>query len=556
MILAFTPGCAAPADDPKDASSTESKVVAAGLDAKLVYRILLSDIAGQRGRLDVAVRELVAAARESRDPQVARRATRVALHARDYGAGLETVGRWLELEPNSAEAHQSYALLLLRSGDTQGAVQALDVLIQRLDGKPDQRFAMVGALLAREQDKAAARAVLEGLTQRHETVAAAHLTLARMAAVANDSKRALESAERAYALDPASIPVRTLLARILARGDEPQRALDLMTSVLEDAPEDHRKRMDYARLLLQADRHEEAREQFRLVRERAPDEPEPLYALALLAMEADQADEAEPYFKRLLDLGKRRNEAAYYLGVIEQERKRFPQALTWYGQVGKGNLRYEATLRTAEVLMEQGDAAAARTQLRELRGRTPDRAPTLYVFEAELLRKHQRPEQALSLYDEAVGLHPDNADLLYARGLLGESLDRPDLLERDLRRILELEPDNAHALNALGFTFAERNLRLREAEALIRKALELEPDDPAIIDSMGWVAYRLGRLEEAEQHLRKALDIQFDGEIAAHLGEVLWVSGHKDEARAVWKTALDQDPQDPALQETLQRLDP
>ena len=153
-------------------------------------------------------------------------------------------------------------------------------------------------------------------------------------------------------------------------------------------------------------------------------------------------------------------------------------------------------------------------------------------------------------------MHPDNTDLWYARGLLGESLDRPDLLERDLRRILELDPDNAHALNALGFTFAERNIRLEEAEALIRKALELKPDDAAITDSMGWVAYRRGRLEEAEKHLRRALDIEFDGEIAAHLGEVLWVSGHKDEARAIWKTALEKDPQDPALQETLQRLDP
>ena len=555
MTLAFTPGCAAPADESKDAS-TEPEIVDAGLDPKLMYRILLSDIAGQRGRLDVAVRELTAAARESRDPQVARRATRVALHARDHAAGIKTAERWLELEPDSTEARHSYALLLLRNGNTQGAVEALDVLMTHLKDESGQHFAVVGALLAREKDQAAARAVLEGLIQRHETVPEAHLALARMAVVADDSEQALKSAERAYALAPASIPVRSLLAGILARGNEPERALALMASVLEDAPEDHGKRMDYARMLLQADRHEEAREQFRLVRERAPDEPEPLYALALLALEADQPDEAEPYFKRLLDLGKRRSEAAYYLGVIEQGRDHFPQALTWYGQVRKGNLQYDATLRTAEVLMEQGDAASARTRLSELRGRKPDLAPTIYVFEAELLRKHQRPQQALSIYDEALGLHPDNTDLLYARGLLGESLDRPDLLERDLRRILELDPDNAHALNALGFTFAERNIRLEEAEALIRKALELKPDDAAITDSMGWVAYRRGRLEEAEKHLRRALDIEFDGEIAAHLGEVLWVSGHKDEARAIWKTALEKDPQDPALQETLQRLDP
>jgi Tfp pilus assembly protein PilF len=174
--------------------------------------------------------------------------------------------------------------------------------------------------------------------------------------------------------------------------------------------------------------------------------------------------------------------------------------------------------------------------------------------EAELLKDQDREQEAMSLYDEAIGRFPDNPDLLYARALLGEQLNRPDILERDLRRVIELDPENAHALNALGYTFADRNERLQEAYELIKKAYDQRPEDAAIMDSMGWIHYRLGKLEEAEQYLRRAITTEYDGEIAGHLGEVLWMRGKRDEADQVWNEALEKDPDNPALQKILKRF--
>ena len=228
----------------------------------------------------------------------------------------------------------------------------------------------------------------------------------------------------------------------------------------------------------------------------------------------------------------------YYLGQIAEISDDLGEALSSYVKVDRGEYFLNAQIRIAVILARLGDIDKAREHLQSLRSKDPAQSTRIYRAEAEILSRHDRLEDSLSVYDHAIEERPDNVDLLYARAMLAEKLDRLDILERDLRTILTNDPDNADALNALGFTLADRTNRYDEALKLLERALELKPDDYYVIDSMGWVLYRMGRLEEAVEFLQRAFMLSNDPEVAAHLGEVLWVMGRKDAARKIWDSAL------------------
>jgi tetratricopeptide (TPR) repeat protein len=544
--------------DPPELSSATTPPRAAGqaLDPDVLYRVLLAEIAGQRGRMDVAVREYAAAAWASDDPQVAERATRIALFAKDYRVALRTAQRWLALAPEAADAQKNVGILHLRAGNPEAAAGVLSKWARSVADTPTERYELLTTLLLRENDRLAAMAVAQRVAAADADQAQAFLALSRLAAVAGDLDAAAAAAERTIALDTRNHQAKRLLARIRLQQGDNDTALALIGEAIAADPDDSELRMDYARMLLQANRHGEARQQFEILKEAFPGDADVLYALALLALEEREYEEAEVALLRLIELGERTEEAAYYLGGVAAERQDYAKAIEWYGSVDGGEFEVEAQIQVANVLAAKGDLAAARDRLQAQREDQPSLAPRLYLVEAEILRKEERGEEAMAMLDQAVGRFPDNTDLLYARALLGEQLDRPQVLERDLRRILELDAENAHALNALGYTLAERNERLDEAYELIARAYELRPDDAAIMDSMGWIHYRLGRLDEAERYLRRALAIDYDGEIAGHLGEVLWMQDRREDAERVWTEALERDPDNPALQEILQRFRP
>ena len=280
-----------------------------------------------------------------------------------------------------------------------------------------------------------------------------------------------------------------------------------------------------------------------------------LYAAGLLALEAGDTGAARERFRRLLALGQRREQARFYLGRATEAEGDYDRALDWYRQVG-GQLRGDAQLRIATVLAAQGRLEDARRHLQGLRQRQPDMAVPSFAVEGDILRNAGRPEESLDLLTRALDQHPDASDLRYSRAMTAIGLDRIGQAVSDLEHILELEPENAQVLNALGYTLVDSTERVDEGAELIRRAFELNPDDPAIIDSMGWAAYRQGRPEEALAYLRQAHGMIDDAEIAAHLGEVLWTLGQRDEARAVWQDALEADPDHPVLRRTMERLLP
>jgi tetratricopeptide (TPR) repeat protein len=356
--------------------------------------------------------------------------------------------------------------------------------------------------------------------------------------------------------DPKNVKAAVFQARVFRTQGNTPEALESLSDALELQPDDESLRITYARLLVDAKRYEDAREQFeRLVRD-APDNVDVRHALGLLLMQTNHMAEARGQFEKLVKMGQRRDTSYYYLGQIAESENETDKAIAAYRHVDRGEQYLNAQIRIALLLAESGDLAAARGHLHALPQGSPADSVRVYRAEAEVLARVERHKDAMKVYDMALEEHPGNGDLLYARAMLATKLDRMDILERDLREILSRDPDNADALNALGYTLADRSQRYEDALVLIKRALQLKPDDFYVLDSMGWVMYRLQRYPEAIEYLRRAIALQNDPEIAAHLGEVLWVTGDHKGAQEVWEAALESTPDDERLLEVIKRFRP
>ncbi|HHQ42631.1 MAG TPA: tetratricopeptide repeat protein [Chromatiales bacterium] len=544
-------GCAALRDGAPPSPAPEAAAEPSPPADPVMYHVLVGEIAGQRDALGVAVEHYLEAARRSRSPSVAARAARIAIYARRQAEAIEAAERWVALAPDDLDARQTLAILYVRAGRTD---EALGQLRRVLAAGGEGAFDTVAAVLAREKDRERALAVMDRL--RHEAAERpqAHLAYARLALHAGRPEAALGATAEALRLRPGWVQALLVRARALVLLDRRDEALAELAQATRERPKDWRLGLAHARMLVEARRFDEARAAFRRLDALRPDQPDVLHALGLLAIEARDWEAARRNLERLYALGKRTDESAYFLGSIAETRKRYEEALRWFGRVQRGEYRLDARVRIARVRARMGDVDGARALLKALRLRNPALTVRLFLAEGEILSDVGRHAEALALYTRALERLPDNAELLYARALVAEKLDRLDMVEADLRRILAKDPDNVHALNALGYTLADRTDRYQEALGYIQRALELRPDNPAIIDSMGWVQYRLGNHERALEYLRRAYELSQDPEIAAHLGEVLWVMGDRPAARKVWESALREAPESEVLKRVLERF--
>jgi len=524
-------------------------------EAEAMFRILAGELAAQAGRLEEASRYYLEAAEATSDPAIARRATRFAFAVDDNDRAVRAARRWTELQDSSA-ARQSYAMALVRSGETQAAVAELEAI---LDGEAslEQGFRTLVGLFNRDADLRAALPAFDRLRAKRGDNPQVHLFYGLLAQRADADDQALEALNRAIALDPDLTRAQILRAQILIDQGRNRDAVKDLRAAVEGDPDNQELRRNYAQLLTQIEAYARAQEQFEILREADPEaDPEATRALALIALELDQYERAEQEFQALVDQGAQIQESRYYLGWLAERQDRIEQALQRYAAVDSGEFYFDAQLRRARLLGEQERVNAGRELVQRLRERyqDPNQVALIEVTEGELLELAGRLEEARQVYEGALDDYPDNVQLLYANGLLAQKMGEFPRFEQTMRRILEVEPDNVNALNALGYTLADRDERLDEAKRLVRRAFELQPDDPAIIDSMGWVEYRLGHTQKALEYLREAYEQMPDGEIAAHLGEVLWVLGQPAEGRAIWEEALEQDPDNRFVRETMERL--
>jgi tetratricopeptide (TPR) repeat protein len=526
------------------------------LSEEILYKTLVAEFAGQRDRLDIAVENYLDLARMTRDPKYVERATRIAIFARNTEAASETAALWVELDPTNPDAHQVLAVMSLRKGEIDKSLEHLETILENSHGKIDQKLWMIANMLGREKDRDIVMQVMEKLLLNHQGDPEAMYAFAHVAARIGELDRAVELLLATLELAPDNDNAAMSYISILQKQGRLNDALVWMEKVLPTRESnDFNLRSAYARLLTDAKRFDEARRQFEILSVQAPNNSDVLFALGLLYLQSSRLDEAKTYFKRLVAQDIRSNDANYYLGRIDEENKNYEEAGVWYQSVQNGENYFDAQVRYGLILAKLGNMDAARIHLKKIPVRGEEQATLLVQAEGELLTDAKLYEQALVVYDVAIEGKAYKGVLLYARAMLAEKMQRVDLMEQDLRRILVKEPDHVQALNALGYTLADETDRYQEAFDLIQRAMDLSPGDFYILDSMGWVLYRLGRHEEAIELLQKAMSLRQDPEIAAHLGEVLWVTGDKEAAKKVWETALQLTPEDSRLLDVIKRFE-
>lgn len=522
--------------------------------ADLVYLLMLAEMAAQKGELAISVQSYLKAANTSDDPAIAERATRVASFARDYPSAMKAAERWAELQPTNLDVHHSLVILYLRNKQLDKAVDAVDLVLMLTAKSKIQGFGHLVALLNNETDKQAVLALMDRVVSNYKNNAHAHFAYARLAFQSEKYAPARAQVEEAINIEPDYEAARSLLARIQMVQGETDAALGTMRKLVDENPKSTTHRAAYARLLAVAKRYDDALQQFQQVLKASPDNSDIIYAIALLTLEQRKFKMSEKYFRQLIAKHKRVYESYFYLGNIAENRKKFPEAIAWYKQVQHGQNKIDAGVRVTRLLARQGKINDARAYLQSMHTQDPNLSIRLYVVEIDILTAAGNNEEAMKVANNSLERFKENPDLLYARSLLAEKMDKLDIAEADLKKILATDPENVHALNALGYTLADRTERLQEAYGYIQQALKLAPEEPAVLDSMGWVLYRMGRSREAIGYLRQALKIMQDDEIAAHLGEVLWATGLKKEATEVWNKALEAKPNSIHIKDVLKRF--
>lgn len=539
----------------------------------LLFQLMSAEVALQRGEAGTAYATYLSVARQTRDPRLARRATEIALGGRATNEALTAAQLWRELAPDSEEALQATAVLLVSGGRHDDAAALFEQQLKKSPA-PAEELARTQRLLARAPDRKAALDLLTRLADPYrndpKTGADVMLTLSAGAHAAGQSELALAHARTALAQRPDFERAALVIAQFVARPDgkdDPKgraEAAALLDGFLARNPSSLDVRLTYARLLVADGKYDAARKQFAQALAQNDTQLDALYALGVLSIDrpALRAD-ARRYFERYIKLLAQapaeepaRDPTPAYLNLarLAEEERRFDEALTWLDRIEGGEQYLTARQRKALVLGKMKRVNEGRKLLAETPVESDAERQQLLLTEGQLLRDAGRHKEALGLLEGALAKSPDDTALLYDAALAAEKLNRTQLMETYLRRAIKLKPDEPHGYNALGYSLADRNLRLQEAYELIAQALKLAPEDAYIKDSMGWVYFRMGKLDEARSYLERAWNSRPHAEVGAHLGEVLWMLGERDAARAIWRESRDIEPDNDTLRSTLRRL--
>jgi tetratricopeptide (TPR) repeat protein len=531
------------------------------LSAEVMYRILVGDIALQRGEPALAARAYYEAARDAQDANLARRATEIALFARQRNLAVEAAQLWQKLDPSSDRARQMVTMLGQpgASGDLKGDLEHL-LADAAANGKTlGDAFLQLNRALSAQPDKVVVYRLIVELAKPYPGVPEAQLAVA--VAGYNTGLTDVEIAAAATRAVDRSLELRPgwergalVKADILAK-DSPESAISYLNAFLVATPTSRPAASALAQLYIEQERYADARAVFQRQLDADPADRELEYAVAAISLQMRDYANAQRLFEDLKKAGFGEPGAvAFYLGEIAEETRHYDDAIARYREVAEGDRAWLAKLRIAAVMGKQGHVQGAREFLGRLEPDGRDQEIELKQAEAQLLQDAGDYKGARAVLTAALADEPDSVELLYDSAMVAEKLDRLDEAEAQLKRVIELKPDNAQALNALGYTLVDRTERAVEGMQLIERAHALAPSDPFILDSMGWAHFRLGNLSESEKFLRRALAERPDPEIAAHLGEVLWAKGERDHAQEVWQLQLKETPDNPVLLDTVRRL--
>jgi len=556
LALTLGPTATQAADNTKAAANhkTAAAKETSGLTADFVYKYLIGEIAGQRGELGLASAVMLDLAKSSRDPRLAERATRAALYGNQPQMAIKAANLWVELDPNAKEGYQVLTQLLIASGKVSELRQPLQKLIAGEDDHAAAFMYMV-SMFSRVQDKPAVLKLVQDLAKPYPDLPDAHFAVAHAAWSAQQDKLALSELQIADQLNPGWEPAALLKGQVLQRKGTGE-TLRFYHDFLESNPHSNEVRLAYAKLLVNEKQFDSAKQQFEQLIEDAPENADIHVVVGLLNVQMNDLDQAEAHFQKALALNFKDADQVYiYLGQLAERKKDYAKAEEWYGKVGEDSAQFlDARLRSASLVAQQGNVDEARKRIDDIPNLTNEQRVVAIQTEANLLVQAKRTQEAFDLLKQAVESLPNSPDLIYDYAMSAERVHRYDVMEHELRKLIMLKPEMWHAYNALGYSLADRNERLDEAQKLIEKALTLSPDDYYVLDSMGWVKYRRGQLSQAAEYLKRAYSVQADPEIAAHLGEVLWQQGKHDEALKTWEEALHEYPDNETLLNTSKKF--
>lgn len=527
------------------------------LSNDILFGVLASEIAAQRGAAAASAPTVLALAQRTRDPRLARRAAEFALTANRLDEAIRALKLWQELEPASDNAQYQLIAALLRAGRLSEATPGVQAQLAARPHEAPQVFMHLAGLLSRQPDKAGAYAMMKTLLAPYPSVAEGHFALMITAQEAGDDAMAQAEMATLATLAPAwDYPVGWQVERL--RQTSPEAALALLERELARRPQAGLElRLSYPRLLVMVKRYDAARDAFVQLSNKYPHQPEVAYAIGVLSYELKDYEEAERSLRDALALGYREPDfVRFTLGQMAEERKLPQEAVNWYEAITSGPQLPQAQSRLAVLEAEDGKLDAALARLERLADMQNTPRPARVLAQAQLARNAEQPDRALAILSAALAKDGNVAEWRYERALLLDDRERVAEAERDLRAYLKLKPKSAQGLNALGYILANRTNRIREARELVSRALKLDPDNPMILDSMGWVEYRSGKLEAALRYLQRAHHLMPDPEIAAHLGEVLWKMGREAEARELWARSLEANPDSDIIRRTQQRFIP
>ena len=525
----------------------------ADFEPETLYLLLSAEIAAQRGRYDITLVNYLKAAKQSRDQVVIERAMRIAQSLNGDNAQKQLAELWLDIDPDNLQAHRISAIQAVKGNDLQTAIHHMErIMDQGGDADFDSLAAMAANLPPEQQQELLA--LYNEMSDRHPDTPELEYSIALLLKVTGQPQQALDRLEPLLQENANFQPAIILKGDLLYQTDQKSSALDYLLTNTRRFPGNRQMGTLYGRMLINEGELQAAQDEFNRLVKRYPDTPGLRLSHALVALENGQTDLARQELTQLAEQGHHTSEANYYLGRIEDQASNTEQAIGYYQSVEQGNYYFPALARASSLLAENGQLEDAIDRIRRLREANPRQAENFWLLEVNLLLDQEQQQQALSTATAALEEHPDNIEIRYARAMLYDGIGQPAYAEADLKHILEQEPENAVALNALGYILTTRTDRLREARGYIEKALRLDPDNPAILDSMGWVLFLEGQLEPALDYLSRAWAAFPDPEVAAHYGEALWMNGAEEQARIIWQEGLEQDSDHEVLRETIDRL--
>ncbi len=529
------------------------------VDQEHMYKIMVAEIANANEDPAQAVPYLYEVAQARQDATLAKRATETALLAEDFPFIEKTAQLWLQLSPDNVDAHQALVIAALKQEQPERALQHLNAMTAHLNQLDEGRLQQMLLLLQQAKDDAQGLDIMQKLLAKQPKNPNLLMLSSQLLTKLKRYPQAIEELEKLLALTPDQPEVVDLYVKLLIHEKKLAKASAKLSKLLAIYPQQNEWRLLYSHILIIEKKYNAAKAQLKKILNQDPDNQEARFTLASLLLENENYAASKPYLLDFIQHAKNHNQRQagyFFIAQAADQSEQWDEALLWYQKIHTDYTDYlKSQARIVSIYMEEQRWDEALAYLEKVQTQDKSEALEILSWKAAILIKAQREQEALTVYDQNLLAEPDNPDVLYLRALLADELNHMDLMERDLKHLLNLNPEHVDALNALGYSLSTKTERYDEAHELIKKALALKPEAYYIMDSMGWVLFKMNKLDGAKNYLQQALKSKQDPEIASHLGEVLWALGDKQAARHVWQTALKNAPEDARLLDVMQRLD-